>query len=306
MILLSKTLRYFIVTAQEQSIRMASLILCITPSPLCRTIKIFELNLGHKLFTRTSNGLKLTVYGRDLYTILLPLYQEMCEIEKKVIKKTHDIQSNSVNIKIGLDHHDYSYMSPLFSSPFFKEAKNNISLEYYPPIETNISDILTKGICQLFFTQKKIQCPTGLMHQTLAADVIMLVVKTDLRISDYSQNELFRKNILVQYEPQQNENVFEQIEDYILSNKLSTKRVYIPELYVQLSMIEKGDAIGLMPSSVINIVNERNFKVKFLPFECDNKQLMIERHIYFHAAYQEFIEEKILPLITHRSKCLVS
>jgi hypothetical protein len=119
------------------------------------------------------------------------------------------------------------------------------------------------------------------MHQTLAADVIMLVVKTDLRISDYSQNELFRKNILVQYEPQQNENVFEQIEDYILSNKLSTKRVYIPELYVQLSMIEKGDAIGLMPSSVINIVNERNFKVKFLPFECDNKQLMIERHIYF-------------------------
>src|SRR5471030_402172 len=136
MILLSKTLRYFIVTAQEQSIRMASLILCITPSPLCRTIKIFELNLGHKLFTRTSNGLKLTAYGRDLYTILLPLYQEMCEIEKKVIKKNHDIQNNGVNIKIGLDHHDYSYMSPLFSSPFFKEVKNNISLEYYPPIET--------------------------------------------------------------------------------------------------------------------------------------------------------------------------
>ncbi len=81
--------------------------------------------------------------------------------------------------------------------------------------------------------------------------------------------------------------------------------MYIPELYVQLSMIEKGDAIGLMPSSVIHIVNERNFKVKFLPFECENNQLMIERHIYFPMAYQEFLEEKILPLITHQSKCFV-
>ncbi len=304
MILLSKTLRYFIVTAQEQSIRMAALILCITPSPLCRTIKIFELNLGHKLFTRTNNGLKLTSYGRDLYATLLPLYQEICDIEKKVIKKTHQIQSGRSNIKIGLDHRDYSYLSPFFSSSLFKDAKNNISLEYFSPDETDIADILNKGECQIFFTQKKIPCPPGLIHQTLSADVIMLAVKSDLKTEDYTQNDFFTNKILVQYESHQNEAIFEVIEEYISKNKLNPKRVFIPELYVQLSMIERGDAVGLMPSSIINVINERNFKVKFIPFDCDNKKLVIERHIYYTPAYQEFMEDKILPLIAHHDTCL--
>lgn len=305
MILLSKTLRYFIVTAQEQSIRMAALILCITPSPLCRTIKIFELNLGHKLFTRTNNGLKLTNYGRDLYATLLPLYQEICEIEKKVIKKTHQIQSGKASIKIGLDHRDYSYLSPFLSSPVFKDAKNNISLEYFTSDETDIGDILNKGLCQIFFTQKKIQCPPGLIHQTLSTDVIMLAVKSDLKTEDYSQNELFMNKILVQYEANKNEEIFDDIEGYIANNQLNPKRVFIPELYVQLSMIEKGDAIGLMPSSIINIINDRNFKVKFIPFDCDDKKLVIERHIYYTPAHQAFMEEKMMPLITnHDDKCL--
>ncbi|QWA11943.1 LysR family transcriptional regulator [Sodalis ligni] len=189
MILLSKTLRYFIVTAQEQSIRMAALILCITPSPLCRTIKIFELNLGHKLFTRTNNGLKLTNYGRDLYATLLPLYQEICEIEKKVIKKTHQIQSGKSSLKIGLDHRDYSYLSPFLSSPVFKDTKTishwNILLLMRQILET----FLIK-VCVRYFYPEKIQCPPGLLHQALSTDIIMLAVKSDLKTEDYSQNEL--------------------------------------------------------------------------------------------------------------------
>jgi len=304
MILLSKTLRYFIVTAQEQSIRTAALILCITPSPLCRTIKIFELNLGHKLFTRTNNGLKLTNYGRDLYATLLPLYQEICEIEKKVIKKTHQIQSGRSSIKIGLDHRDYSYLSPFFSSSVFQDTKNNISLEFFSPETIDIADILNKGLCQIFFTQKKIQCPPGLIHQTLSADVIMLAVKSDLKTEDYTQNELFMNKILLQYESQQNEEIFDGIEEFISKNRLNPKRVFIPELYVQLSMIEKGDAIGLMPSSLLSIIDERNFKVKLVPFDFDDRKLVIERHIYYTLAYQEFLDQKLLPLIIKYDKCL--
>ena len=304
MILLSKTLRYFIVTAQEQSIRMAALILCITPSPLCRTIKLFELNLGHKLFTRTSTGLKLTSYGRDLYATLLPLYQEICEIEKKVIKKNHEPRNGNMNIKIGLDHHDYSYMSSIFSSAVFKDSKNNVSLEYFPPHETNIDDVLNRDLCQVFITQKNFKCTPDLLHQTFSADTIMLAVRGDLRMGAITQSDLFKNNILVQDAPHHNEGTFEKVEEYLAKNKLSPKRVFIPELYVQLSMIEKGDAIGLVSSSVINIVKERNFKVKFIPFDYYGTQLALERHVYYGSTYQDFIEDKLLPLIINHDKCL--
>jgi hypothetical protein len=139
----------------------------------------------------------------------------------------------------------------------------------------------------------------------LSTDTIMLAVKSDLKTEDYSQNELFMNKILVQYEANKNEEIFDDIEGYIAKNQLNPKRVFIPELYVQLSMIEKGDAIGLMPSSIINIINDRNFKVKFIPFDCDDKKLVIERHIYYTRAYQAFMEEKMMPLITnHDDKCL--
>ncbi|WP_170975427.1 LysR family transcriptional regulator [Martelella alba] len=304
MILLSKTLRYFIVTAQEQSIRMAALILCITPSPLCRTIKLFELNLGHKLFTRTSTGLKLTNYGRDLYATLLPLYQEICEIEKKVIKKNHEPRNGNMNIKIGLDHHDYSYMSSIFSSPVFKDSRNNVSLEYYSPNETNIDDILERDLCQMFITQKSVKCSSEVLHQTLSADTIMLAVKSDLRTSLLKQTDLIKNNILLQDAPYQNDSTYEKIEEYLAKNRLTPKRVFIPELYVQLSMIEKGDAISFMSSSVSNIINERNFKVKLIPFEYNGAKLFTERHVYYTRLYQDFIEEKLLPLIVNQDKCL--
>ncbi|WP_413736996.1 helix-turn-helix domain-containing protein [Sodalis sp. RH21] len=297
MILLSKTLRYFIITAQEQSIRLAAMILCITPSPLCRTIKIFELNLGHKLFTRTNTGLKLTSYGHDLYDKLLPLYLEMCDLEKSLIKKDDIRKKKILQFKVGLDHHDYSYLAPLFSASIFQKENNNVSLEYFSPEEKNINELLRNGSCQIFFTQKKIQCQADVEHVNLPNDIIMMVTQMGAAINDTSPTEALSGKTLVQYESSAEDNILRDINSYLSKNKISLKRLNIPELYVQLSMIEKGDAIGLMPSSVKNIIDERNYKIKLSPFIFEQKNLTIERNVYFLKSDKTFIENNILPII---------
>ncbi|NDL63684.1 LysR family transcriptional regulator [Acerihabitans arboris] len=305
MILISKTLRYFIITAQEQSIRLASIILCITPSPLCRTIKMFELSLGHKLFIRTSNGLKLTSYGSDLYATLLPVYQEVCDLENKILKKTTRNNNSSANFKLGLDHHDYSYLSPLFSSPLFKETKKDISLEYYSPDTTNMDELLKNGHCQVFFSDKKLPCPPGVIHKELSEDAIMLAVKNDIDIRHRPLDEIIAGNVLVQYESQLNESINQEIEEHIEKHKLKLKRVFIPEFYVQLSMIEKGDAIGFFPASINHVIDDRKYKIKLLPFDFNNKELLIQRHVYFLKINQDFVNINILPLISSREKEMV-
>ncbi|MEA9390510.1 LysR family transcriptional regulator [Acerihabitans sp. TG2] len=307
MILLSKTLRYFIVTAQEQSIRLAALILCITPSPLCRTIKLFEISLGHKLFTRTSSGLKLTDYGRELYDTLLPLYAEVSSLEKRLINKPPDYKRPVNKLKIGIDHHDYAYLSPILSSSFFKNSEENISLEYFSPNEVNITDALKNGICQIFFSSKHIECGPEVFHIALPTDTMMLAVKRDSFTQFASQTEALSGKVLVQYEQyEQYHNNAEslEIEKYLSSNKVNIKRINIPELYVQLAMIEKGDAVGLMPSSVNSIISERNYQIKLIPFLCGHKYLTIERNVYFMNNSQKFIENNILPMIAKKTESL--
>lgn len=302
MILLSKTLRYFIVTAQERSIRLAALILCITPSPLCRTIKLFETNLGHKLFTRTSNGLKLTDYGRELYDTLLPLYAEVSDLEKKLINKPPAYKNVENKLKIGIDQHDYAYLSPILSSSFFKNGGKNITLEYFSPEEINISDALKNGICQIFFSSKHIECGPEVFHIALPIDTMMLAVKHDSVAQFDSQTEALSGKVLVQYEQYHDNAESLEIENYLSSNKVNIKRLNIPELYVQLAMIEKGDAVGLMPSSVNRIISERNYQIKLIPFLCGYKYLTIERNVYFMNNSLHFIENNILPIIAKQTE----
>ncbi|WP_413729408.1 LysR family transcriptional regulator [Sodalis sp. RH22] len=281
-------------TAQQQSIRLASMILCITPSPLCRTIKMFELSLGHKLFSRTSNGLKLTSYGSELYATLLPLYQEVCELESKILKKNTNKNHIATQYKLGIDHHDYSYLSPLLSdSPF----KNEITLEYYAPDSTSMEDVLKEGLCKIFFSDKPLRCPPGVIHQLLAEDALMLAVGSDVNIRNVPINQLLYDKVLVQYEAQLPGKINEEIDAHLQFNNLMLKRLHVPTFQGQLSTIEKSDAIGFFPASVKNIIEERQYKIKLLPFKFRNKELLIQRHIYYFKDDSNWVEQYIAPRI---------
>ncbi|WP_032486460.1 LysR family transcriptional regulator, partial [Yersinia pestis] len=106
MLLLSKSLRYFIITAQKESITLAADKLCITASPLSRNIKELEMKLGCELFTRTSKGILLTSSGHFLYDKIIPVYNEIIELEKELISN-HKLnvisEEKRLELNIGTD-----------------------------------------------------------------------------------------------------------------------------------------------------------------------------------------------------------
>ena len=94
-----KTLKYFVVVAEELNITKASKILAMSQPPLSNQIKNLESELGTTLFIRNKKGLELTEEGRYLY-------QKAKDILALSDKTINDIylmnQGLSGNISIGL------------------------------------------------------------------------------------------------------------------------------------------------------------------------------------------------------------
>lgn len=302
MILISKTLKYFIVTAQEQSIRLASIILCITPSPLCRTIKMFEMRLGHKLFVRTSNGLKLTSYGSELYATLLPLYQEVCELEGKILEKKNKNHYTAPLFKLGIDHHDYSYLSSILPSfPF----KKDITLEYYSLEITSIDEVFKGGICQAFLSDRQMRCPPGVKHKLLSEEPLMLAVGKGVSCQERPTDELLVGKTLVQYEAPHIGKINYEIDAHLTANNITLERLLVPTLQAQLSMIENNEAIGFFPASVKKFIEEGHYKIKLLPFKFRKKEIVIQRHIYYLEDNGNWIEKFIAPAMAPMANMMV-
>lgn len=77
---ISKNLLVFITTVQEGSLTSAAIKLFSTPPPMSRSIKILEDNLGFKLFSRTTAGLKLTDRGEAFYKDIYPTYARLIDL----------------------------------------------------------------------------------------------------------------------------------------------------------------------------------------------------------------------------------
>ena len=85
-----RTLRYFLVTAQERNFTKAANKLCMAQPPLSRQIKILEEELGVTLFIRNSRQLQLTEEGYFLK-------QQAEEILLLIEKTEHQLEKMGTN-----------------------------------------------------------------------------------------------------------------------------------------------------------------------------------------------------------------
>ncbi|OAT29973.1 transcriptional activator [Buttiauxella brennerae ATCC 51605] len=81
--LLSKKMKYFIVTMEERCINSAAEKLFITRSPLIKIISELENLIGSKLFNRNYNELIPTNIAIEFYNQLKPLYEILSSVENK-------------------------------------------------------------------------------------------------------------------------------------------------------------------------------------------------------------------------------
>lgn len=131
---LSKNLLVFITTVQEGSLTNAAIKLFSTPPPMSRSIKILEDELGFKLFTRTTTGLKLTDMGEALYNDIYPAYTCLTELSTACKKN----KSGTINIGT----HQLKSEHAGFLCDYFLDSGNcNITLKENTP-DVNQLDII--------------------------------------------------------------------------------------------------------------------------------------------------------------------
>lgn len=85
-----KQLEYFVTAHNCGSLSKAAAKLFTTQPNVSRVIKLFEQELGSPLFERTSKGLKLTAYGKSIYS-----YAENILKNVNLITDTNSISSNN-------------------------------------------------------------------------------------------------------------------------------------------------------------------------------------------------------------------
>ncbi|EKZ5286679.1 hypothetical protein C0Q87_22520 [Klebsiella aerogenes] len=100
-ILLSKKMKYFMVTMERRNFSLAADELCITRSPLSKVITEIESWLGGKLFIRRHNDLEPTSLAWDFYHKCKPLYYKTLSLESEwSSKKTQSLLTFHFDISI--------------------------------------------------------------------------------------------------------------------------------------------------------------------------------------------------------------
>ncbi|WP_071588327.1 LysR family transcriptional regulator, partial [Yersinia pestis] len=277
MLLLSKSLRYFIITAQKESITLAADKLCITASPLSRNIKELEMKLGCELFTRTSKGILLTSSGHFLYDKIIPVYNEIIELEKELISN-HKLnvisEEKRLELNIGTDIFHYAHLLPIAKARFFNEENVNFSLEV--STSQDISQMLRENIYQVFFSQRVLPKEHGIIHRKLSDEFMMIALQDDMYRDDMSQEDIISSYPLVQYPRQNISSVVDELTNYLISRKLNPIRITLPNVNDHLSIINQGGAIGILPSSVKKLINMHNYNIKLIPFVHKGEKLKVK------------------------------
>lgn len=123
------------------------------------------MKLGCELFTRTSKGILLTSSGHFLYDKIIPVYNEIIELEKELISN-HKLnvisEEKRLELNIGTDIFHYAHLLPIAKARFFNEENVNFSLEV--STSQDISQMLRENIYQVFFLSKSFT--KGAWHYT--------------------------------------------------------------------------------------------------------------------------------------------
>lgn len=80
---MSRKMNYFMVIMEVQNFAKAAEILCVTRSPLSKTISEIEFFLGGQLFHRKHNKLEPTDLAWEYYNQCKPIYNALINLEKK-------------------------------------------------------------------------------------------------------------------------------------------------------------------------------------------------------------------------------
>ena len=94
-------LRYFTKVAELEHVGMAAKSLHVTPSVISSAVKTLEGELGHKLFNREKQRIKLTEKGRELLELAQKIINSTADLKNKLNSQTATLTGH---YRIGASH----------------------------------------------------------------------------------------------------------------------------------------------------------------------------------------------------------
>ncbi|CQQ88090.1 LysR family transcriptional regulator [Yersinia enterocolitica] len=260
---ISKNLLVFITTVQEGSLTSAAIKLFSTPPPMSRSIKILEDNLGFKLFSRTTAGLKLTDRGEAFYKDIYPTYARLIDLGTRYKK------GKSGTINIGTHQLKSKYAG--FLCNYFLDSDN-----YNIELQENTNDINQLDVVMSIKEIKGYDFDIKLMASCKA----ILLYASHLNTLP-NKDEHLKKLPFIQSNIFSSSCCFKRFFDHLKLSGYSEKILHIDDQDIRNNLIEKGAGLSI----AVNGLNTKNeiYNISSLYFDNDI-DFDINYYIYFKSS----------------------
>ncbi|MDD3224409.1 MAG: LysR family transcriptional regulator [Clostridium sp.] len=287
-----RQLKYFLTIAQEGQITSAAKKLHMSQPPLSQQLKLFEDELGIKLFERGSRNVKLTSAGK----LLKVKAQQILELTDVTIKEVQDFKSGLIGtLSIGTVSSSGCALLPEKIQNF-----HNI----YPDIKFNIKEGNTFKILELL--------DSGLIE--------IGIVRTPFKTENYNFIKLLNDEMIAVYR----KNSFEFSKDNIKLQDLNNKPIIIYSRFeglifncfenigitpliscktedarTALQWSNFGIGIAIVLKSAFNLVNNHN--LSYSTITCDKLTTNVAA-IYLKNKYLSSLAKHFLEIFSDNSK----
>ena len=291
MMFASKQLCHFITTAQLLSITKAAHHLCMTASPLGRSIARLEERLGYKLFIRLPEGLLLTPQGEELYHDIHPYYLKLIALEKNHLSVDN---SDTSLLKIATDGLYSGFCTTLADKLSALSTSQYLQTQILPV--TNMIDALKQQRVDLCIVSSPLQDEKALRRIELPVESSKLAVPAEL--AQHSPLTLLRELPRAQYSVFADNEYTHAVETWLRQADIPSHALSFSEMSQRLRMVQQGLAVSLVADSVKHMFNDADIRLLDLPTDFP----LIQRYVYcLETSYTRL--EEVLSLLLASVKC---
>lgn len=282
----SKQLHHFISTAQLLCLTKSAERLCMTASPLGRSIARLEERLGYKLFIRMPNGLHLTARGEALYRELQPYYLQLIELEKNYLAGKQPVTNT---LKIATDGMYSGFCTTLADKLSALSPPQYLQMQILSI--TNMGDDLKQQQVDICIVSSPLADEKALRRITLPTETIKLAVSTEL--ATCNSLDLMRELPLAQYNVLPHKTHTHRVHTWLRQRDIPLNVLRFSEMSQRLRMVEQGLAVSLVAESVKHMFHDVSMCLLDLPADFP----LIERYIYCLEERYTHLEDALALLL---------
>lgn len=263
-----KSIEYFVAVAEYGTLTKAAHHLHVTQPALSKQIKLFENELGYKLFERSHQGMKLTDKGRNLYEDISPL---LLALKNKM--KEHSVIKN---IRFGVSPFLATYYLPEL------EAEQKIKIDFTVTREEcrEFLPMLESGKIDAAIVQEYASYP-GLFSKFLYEEEFQAVVPKGHPLTEKTSIHIKDCLNYPQVLPPEDSQLYRNIQLFIKEKNIDPVKIVCMPYHTIIDYVMKGYGITYLPALMIEHLSYKN--LQFIQLE--NKELIRKLYLFANSRH---------------------